>query len=109
MKKTKKEKREKRKLHIKKRLSGTESKPRVFVFKSNKYFYTGVANDETSTVLTSKVCDKKKEEILKMAKVFAAEMKKKKIEVAVFDRSGYRYHGLIAAFADELRKNGIKI
>ena len=57
----------------------------------------------------SKLCDKKKEEILKMAKAFASQMKKKKIEVAVFDRSGYRYHGLVAAFADELRKNGINI
>ena len=40
---------------------------------------------------------------------FAADLKKKKIEVGVFDRSGYRYHGLLATFADELRKNGINI
>ena len=109
MKKTKREKREKRKLHIKKKVSGTSAKPRVFVFKSNKYFYSGVANDDTSTVIMSKLCDKKEGSILKMAKEFATQMKKKKIEVAVFDRSGYRYHGLIAAFADELRKNGINI
>lgn len=96
-------------MHIRKRVSGTSSKPRIFVFKSNKYFYSGVADDEVSKVLMSKMCDKKEEEILKMAKVFATELKKKKIEVGVFDRSGYRYHGLIAKFADELRKNGIKI
>jgi len=57
----------------------------------------------------SKMAKKRKEDILKMAKVFVTEMKKKKIDNVVFDRSGYRYHGLIAAFADELRKNDIKI
>ncbi len=41
-------------------------------------------------------------------KIFAGEYKKKKLEL-VFDRSGYRYHGLIATFADELRSNGVKI
>lgn len=109
MKKTKRDKREKRKLHIKKKISGTSAKPRIFVFKSNKYFYCGVADDETSKVILSKMSNKKKEDILKMAKVFATDLKKKKIENAVFDRSGYRYHGLIAAFADELRSNGINI
>lgn len=96
-------------MHIRKKVSGTSTKPRVFVFKSNKYFYSGIANDDTSKVLMSKMCDKKKEDIVRMAKTFATDMKKKKIEVAVFDRSGYKYHGLIAAFADELRKNGINI
>jgi large subunit ribosomal protein L18 len=109
MKKNKEQKRARRKLHIKKKLSGTATKPRIFVFKSNKYFYAGLANDETSKVLMSKMSKKKEEEILKMAKEFAKEFKKKKYESAVFDRSGYKYHGLIASFADELRKNGVKI
>ncbi|MDX9739380.1 MAG: 50S ribosomal protein L18 [Candidatus Dojkabacteria bacterium] len=102
-------KREKRKMHIRKKVSGSSSKPRVFVFKSNKFFYVGVADDEKGVVLTSKMAKKNSEEILKMAKLFAADLKKRKIEVAVFDRSGYKYHGLIASFAEELRKNGIKI
>jgi len=109
MKHTKTEKRERRKMHIRKNLSGTSVKPRVFVFKSNKYFYAGVADDDRSVVLMSKVVHKKEEDIVKMAKVFASDLKKKKIEIAVFDRSGYRYHGLIAAFVEELRNNGIKI
>ncbi len=109
MKHTKTEKRERRKMHIRKNVNGTAQKPRVFVFKSNKFFYAGVADDEKSIVLMSKLAKKKEEEIVKMAKVFASELKKKKIEVGVFDRSGYRYHGLIASFAEELRNNGIKI
>ncbi len=96
-------------MHIRKTLSGTSSKPRIFVFKSNKYFYSGVADDDKSIVLMSKVCKKNATEITKMAKKFATDFKKKKLEVAVFDRSGYKYHGLIATFVDELRSNGIKI
>jgi len=103
------EKREKRKMHIRKKVSGSSTKPRVFVFKSNKFFYAGVADDNKGIVLTSKIAKKNSEEILKMAKLFATNLKKKKIEVAVFDRSGYKYHGLIASFVEELRNNGIKI
>ena len=105
----KKDRREKRKLHIRKKISGTADVPRVFVFKSNRYFYAGAANDDTSTVIMSKMSKKKAEDIKKMAKEFATSLKKKKIDKGVFDRSGYRYHGLVALFADELRNNGIKI
>jgi large subunit ribosomal protein L18 len=101
--------RQKRKMHIRKTLSGSSVKPRIFVFKSNKFFYAGVANDDTNTVLMSKMSKKKSEEITKMAVDFATKFKELGHEVAVFDRSGYKYHGLIAVFADELRKSGIKI
>ena len=105
----KKDRREKRKMHIRKKISGTADVPRIFVFKSNRYFYAGAANDDTSTVIMSKMSQKKAEDIKKMAKEFATSLKKKKIDKGVFDRSGYRYHGLVAMFADELRNNGIKI
>ena len=105
----KKDRRLKRKLHIRKKISGTADVPRIFVFKSNRYFYAGAANDDTSTVIMSKMSKKKAEDIKKMAKEFATSLKKKKIDKGVFDRSGYRYHGLVAMFADELRNNGIKI
>ena len=96
-------------MHIRKKISGTADVPRIFVFKSNRYFYAGAANDDTSTVIMSKMSKKKAEDIKKMAKEFATNLKKKKIDKGVFDRSGYRYHGLVALFADELRNNGIKI
>jgi len=105
----KKDRRERRKMHIRKKISGTADVPRIFVFKSNRYFYAGVANDDTSTVIMSKMSKKKAEDIKKMAKEFATSLKKRKIDKGVFDRSGYKYHGLVALFADELRNNGIKI
>ncbi len=107
MTKTKEQKRQRRKMHIRKNVNGTSSKPRIFVFKSNRYFYAGIADDEKNIVVKSVMCKKNSGEIVKTAKAFAAEVKK--FDSAVFDRSGYRYHGLIKTFADELRSNGVKI
>ena len=107
MKKNNDQKRQRRKLHIRKNLSGTGIKPRIFVFKSNRYFYAGLADDDKNIVIKSLMCKRKSDEIKKMAKDFAKIAGK--FDSAVFDRSGYRYHGLIALFAEELRSNGIKI
>lgn len=103
----KKDKRIRRKAHIRKNLSGTSLKPRVFVFKSNRYFYAGIADDDKSIVIKSFVCKKNSESIIGMAKDFAKEAKK--FETLVFDRSGYKYHGLVKVFVEELRKQEIKI
>ncbi|MBU1119900.1 50S ribosomal protein L18 [Patescibacteria group bacterium] len=107
MKNTKVEKRARRKLHIRKNVNGTATKPRIFVFKSNKYFYAGIADDEKNIVLKSVMCKKNAKGIKDMATIFGKEVAK--FDSAVFDRSGYRYHGLIQIFADELRGNGVKI
>jgi large subunit ribosomal protein L18 len=109
MNKTKEQKRQRRKMHIRKTVSGTMSKPRIFVFKSNKYFYAGMADDETGKVIKSTKCPKNSKEIEKMSKAFAGEIKKAKVKEAVFDRNGYKYHGLIKTFVEGLRSNGINI
>ena len=106
---TKKDRRYRRKKHIRKALSGTAEKPRVYVFKSNKTFYASVANDDEGKVLFGMKSTKGVEKVKKLGKKFATALKKKKIEIAVFDRSGYKYHGAITAFVEELRANGIKI
>jgi large subunit ribosomal protein L18 len=99
--------RKRRKMHIRKTLRGTEEAPRVFVFKSNKYFYAGAANDDKNEVIMSKMCDRKEKEIKSLAK----EMSKKlsKYDKLVFDRSGYKFHGLIKTFVEELRSNKVNI
>jgi len=107
MKNTKEQKRQRRKMHIRKNVNGTSSKPRIFVFKSNKYFYAGIADDEKNIVIKSVMCKKNGEEIKKMATKFGKVIAK--FDSAVFDRSGYKYHGLIQIFADELRNSGVKI
>lgn len=107
MKKTKKQQRLRRKAHIKKTVRGSATKPRIFVFKSNRYFYAGLADDDKQIVLKSLMCKGKSDDIIAMAKKFAKEAVK--YENLVFDRSGYRYHGLVKLFAEELRNNKVKI
>lgn len=105
--KTKKEKRIRRKAHIRKNLHGTTEKPRVFVFKSNRYFYAGIADDDKNVVVKSMMAKGNEKDILEMAKKFVTVAKK--YDSLVFDRSGYKYHGLIKSFVEELRKQGINI
>ncbi len=107
MAKSKREQRERRKVHIRKNVSGTTEKPRIFVFKSNRYFYAGIADDDKNVVIKSFMAKKKSDDIIAMAKKFAKEAGKYKS--AVFDRSGYKYHGLVKTFVEELRKQKVKI
>lgn len=104
----------KRKLRTRGKIYGVASKPRVSVFKSNKYFYAQAIDDERGVTLTS-VDGKKlglgnnKEDAKKIANEFVNALKKAKVTEVVFDRNGYLYHGVVAAFADTLRENGIKL
>jgi large subunit ribosomal protein L18 len=107
MTRTKEQKRRRRKAHIRKTVQGTATKPRVFVFKSNKYFYAGLADDDKGIVIKSFMTKKNTDDIIAMAKNFAKEALKS--ESLVFDRSGYKYHGLIKTFVEELRKQKVKI
>jgi large subunit ribosomal protein L18 len=105
--KTKEQQRKRRKAHIKKTIRGTSERPRIFVFKSNKYFYAGLADDEKGIVLKAYMAKKNSDDIIAMSKKFAKEALKN--DSVVFDRSGYKYHGLIKTFADELRSQKVKI
>ncbi len=101
--------RQRRKMGIRKKISGTALKPRIFVFKSNKYLNAGVADDIAGKVLIGAMEDRNSAGALKLADAMSKMLKDKKIDTAVFDRSGYRYHGILTVFVDQLRKNGIKI
>ena len=105
--KDRKQKRIRRKLHIRKNVRGSSLKPRIFVLKSNRYFYAGLADYDSSKVIKSFMSKKNTNDIITMAGAFAKEAVK--FETLVFDRSGYRYHGLVKTFADELRNKGVKI
>ncbi len=104
---SKEQKRQRRKAYIKKSIRGTSKRPRIFIFKSNRYFYAGLADDEKGVVLKSFMVKKNVDDIIAMSKKFAKEALKN--ESVVFDRSGYKYHGHIKIFADELRKQKVKI
>ncbi|MBK1991141.1 50S ribosomal protein L18 [Campylobacter sp. 2018MI35] len=104
----------KRKKRIRVRISGTEVLPRISVFKSNKTLYIQAIDDVKAVTLAAidgrKINVKaNKEGAKKIAAEFAKILKAKKIEQGIFDRNGYVYHGVIAALAESLRENGIKL
>ncbi len=105
--KTREETRNRRKLHIRKKLTGTTERPRVFVFRSNKYIYLGLADDEKGKVIFSLRGGKNRAGSIKLTEDFVKRLKKEKIEKVVFDRSGYKYTGIIKVIADKLRELGI--
>ncbi len=103
----------KRKQRIRAKISGCASLPRVSVFKSNRYLSVQAIDDVTATTLcalNSKSTGHRanKEGAVALGEAFAAKLKEAKISKVVFDRNGYQYHGVIAAFGDALRANEIK-
>ncbi|WP_342268764.1 50S ribosomal protein L18 [Spiroplasma endosymbiont of Aspidapion aeneum] len=115
MKHTKNKARQKRHLRIRKKIVGTSSKPRLCVYKSNRFFYAQLIDDnkgETIAAAHSLKMGLKNPSNIDAAKAVGNDilekMKSKKIIEIVFDRSGYIYHGKIKAFAETLREKGIK-
>ncbi len=103
----KEESRIKRKLHIRKKLYGKADKPRVFVFKSNKFMYVGVSDDVNGKVLMSLKSDKNIKSASELGENIGKKILETGIKNVVFDRSGYKYHGKVAALADGIRKAGV--
>jgi len=105
--------RAKRKLRIRSKIEGTAALPRVSVFRSNRFLSAQAIDDASSTTLASIHAKKEglssnKESAEKLGAAFAKTLKDKGITEIVFDRNGYQYHGVVAAFGDALRANEIK-
>ena len=104
----------KRKRRIRGKVSGTSDKPRISVFKSNRHLYAQAIDDVNGVTLCA-VDGKKlalkanKESAKEIGATFAKILKDNNIEAVVLDRNGYKYNGVIVAFADALRDNGIKL
>jgi large subunit ribosomal protein L18 len=106
----------KRKRRVRGRISGTAEMPRVTIYKSNKYIIVQAIDDTAGNTLvflnTGHIENKLPANIngaKEAAKIFAEKLKNAGIEKVAFDRNGYQYHGVVAAFADTLRENGIKL
>lgn len=106
----------KRRKRIRGKIFGTKNRPRVSVFRSNKYMYAQFVDDKDAKTLLS-LSSKTLKPKSKMTKVQLSEMmgeeltkkaKLKKIKSVVFDRGGYQYHGRVKALAESLRKGGLE-
>lgn len=86
--------RERIKNRIRSKVSGTEERPRLTVFKSNKFTYAQIINDATGTTLvesnSSKMKHKKMDAAIEVGREIAKKAKDAKITKVVFDRNGYK-------------------
>lgn len=107
------EKRERLHKKIRSRVSGTGERPRLCVFRSNRYMYAQLIDDVRGVTLASAsdiaLTDKmtKVERAMTVGKKLADEAKKNKITSVVFDRGGFSYRGRIQALADGAREGGL--
>ena len=94
-------------------ISGTATRPRLAVYRSNKFVYAQLIDDEAGkTIAAADSRTEKSGTAVEKAKVvgttIATLAKKAKIEAVVFDRGGFQYAGIIAALADAAREGGLK-
>lgn len=103
---------------IRNRISGTASRPRLAVYRSNKNMYAQIIDDETRTTLVSANTLQKdvregleKTDDVEAAKAVGSAIAKRALEKGikevVFDRAGYIYHGKVQALADAAREAGL--
>lgn len=110
---TKAEKRTRRQKRIRAKIAGTAKKPRLSVFKSNKFITAQIINDEKGETLAQASSKDSKgktgiERAQDTGKAVAEAAKKAKIEEVVFDRGGYIFTGQVKALADAAREAGLK-
>ena len=112
----KQQRRQKLRWRIRTTVSGTAVKPRLSVFRSNKDIYAQLIDDVAGNTLAAASSREKDifsaggnkiERSAKVGKVLAERAKAAGIEICVFDRGGYLYHGRVKSLADGAREGGL--
>lgn len=114
-----KNKRQRRKRSIRKKIFGTPQRPRMSVYRSNKHIYVQVIDDLNGhTVASASTVDAdsregvaeldKQEQAHEIGKIVAERAKQEGIEKVVFDRNGFVFHGRVAAVAEGAREGGLE-
>jgi large subunit ribosomal protein L18 len=111
--------RKRKHLRVRKKISGTSTRPRLCVFRSLSHIYAQVIDDTNSvTIASASTMDKEikdkvsgtgnVEAATEVGKLVAQRALAKGIETVVFDRGGYIYHGRVSALAEAAREAGLK-
>lgn len=101
---------------VRKNVHGSAERPRLAVFRSNRFIYAQVVDDDSGRTLAAASSQEKKlrketlttETAAKVGKLVAARASDAGIEAVVFDRGGFPYHGRVKALADAAREGGLK-
>ena len=111
-----KDKRQHRKIRIRKKINGTANVPRLAVFKSNNNIYVQAIDDLNQVTIASASTLSKEvktktlsiEASKEVGELMGQKLNDLKISKAVFDRGGYIYHGRVKFLADGIREKGIE-
>ncbi len=109
----------KRRQRIRRKISGSEARPRLSVFRSTRHIYAQIIDDGkgqtlvAASTLSGEIKDKlsglKKADAAKeVGKLLAVKAREKGIAQVVFDRNGFIYHGRVKAVAESCRENGLE-
>ena len=112
---TRPEYRSRRHLRVRKKVTGTQERPRLVVFRSLKHIYAQLVDDVARRTLLA-VSDlslegaegKKTARSTAVGKALAERAKAAGFTKVVFDRAGYKYHGRVKAVADGAREGGLE-
>ncbi|MCW4351882.1 50S ribosomal protein L18 [Hoyosella sp. YIM 151337] len=109
--------RARRHFRLRKKVSGTQERPRLAVHRSSRHIHVQVIDDLAGRTLAAAssmepdvraVEGDKKARSQKVGELIAQRAKEAGVDTVVFDRGGYDYHGRIAALADAAREGGLK-
>jgi large subunit ribosomal protein L18 len=110
------EARRRRHARVRKAIRGTTARPRLAVYRSNRFIYAQVIDDDNGTTLVSASSQEEPlrtktltvETAGEVGKLVAERAKGAGIASVVFDRGGYRFHGRVKALADSARQAGLE-
>lgn len=108
--------RQNRAFRVRKKVQGTDVRPRLTVSKTNKHIYAQLIDDNAGVTIAgvgtlskeNKTLGKSRESAKTIGKQIAELAKKKNIEVVVFDRGRYKFHGVVAELAEGAREAGLQ-
>lgn len=119
-KETRMQARKRRHQRVRGKIQGTAERPRLNVYRSLHHIYAQIIDDEAGHTLVSASSNEKtlrgqlndaegkKDEARTVGKMLAERAKEKGIELVVFDRGGYPYHGRVQALAEGSREGGLQ-
>ncbi len=94
-----------RKRRTKAKIYGTAERPRFSIFRSNRYTYVQLIDDEKGKTLVSASTRESKQ----LGELIAKKAIEKGIKKVVFDRGRYKYHGRVKSVVEEARKGGLQL
>ena len=109
--------RRRRHFRVRKKVYGTSGRPRLAVFRSNRYIYAQVIDDEAGHTVASASSQEtglrdrtlSVDTATEVGKLLAERAKAAGVDSVVFDRGGFKYHGRVKALADAAREGGLQL